>query len=132
MEKLTNFELEQIDNQLINDGTDVQVRKLVNEVKAYRNLMKNYGIPNLEYLEQRIKCSDKYGELEEKIGCSLEVRCQMYIGSIIFDLDRNKYSITNMIDKYFYATKKPYNGNMILFYYKDHKKTWWLKKDKSE
>ena len=40
MEKLTDFELEQIDKQLINDGTNTQIRKLVDEVKEYRQLQK--------------------------------------------------------------------------------------------
>ena len=51
MERLTDFELEQIDNQLINDGTNTQVRKLVDEVKEYRQLEKEIGCP----LEEAIK-----------------------------------------------------------------------------
>ena len=51
MERLTDFELQQIDNQLINDGTNTQVRKLVDEVKAYRQLEKQIGCP----LEEAIK-----------------------------------------------------------------------------
>lgn len=132
MEKLTNFELEQFEQQLINDGTDTQVRKLVDEVKAYRKLMKNYGIPNLEYLEQCIKRSDKYGELEEKIGCPLEVRCKLYNGAIVYDEDGKSMGAEHIGKHDFYANLigGPYMPRLM--YMKGYKKTWWLKKDKSE
>lgn len=131
MEKLTNFELEQIDNQLINDGLDTQVRKLVNEVKAYRKLMEAYGIPNLEYLEQSIKRSDKYGELEEKIGCPLEVRCNVNWNTIILDKDGHEWFIEWTSFSHFGASCSELNTKSA-FSWNAYKKYWWLKKDKSE
>lgn len=74
----------------------------------------------------------KLEDLEENVGCPLEVKCQMHVGSIIVDSNGNNYSIITMFEKYFYASKEPYNGNIVLFYYKDHNKTWWLNADRSE
>lgn len=89
------------------------------------------GYSELEKTQAIIELSE-IKDLEEQIGCPLKIKCQMYTGFIIFDSDGNKYSITTMFEKYFYASKEPYNGNIVLFYYKDHKKTWWVKSDRSE
>ena len=107
MERFTDFELQQIDNQLINDGTNIQIRKLVDEVK-------------------------KYKQLEKEIGCPLEVRCKLYDGAEIFTKDDGKWTVDN-IDQYsFHAHSSEDSYFMETFNYFNYKLTWWLKADKSE
>ena len=107
MERLTDFELEQIDNQLINDGTDTQVRKLVDEVKEYR-------------------------KLEEELGCPLEVRCKLCDGTLIYDKDGKSMVMEHIGEHDFYAVPIERPHIPRLMYIKGYKKTWWLKADKSE
>lgn len=107
MERLTDFELEQIDKQLINDGTNTQIRKLVDEVKEYR-------------------------QLEKEIGCPLEVRCKLCDGTIIYDEDGKAMGVEHIGEHDFcaYLIGGPYMPRLM--YLKGYKKSWWLKKDKSE
>ena len=107
MEKLTDFELEQFKQQLINDGTDTQVRKLIDEVKEYR-------------------------ALAEQIGCPLEVRCQIYEGQEIYDEKGNKMGISEVFRYTFEVYNIKFSWDRKELSYSDHKKTWWLKADLSE
>ena len=63
----------------------------------------------------------KYRDLEEQLGCPLEVRCKITTDTTIYD--NNFTAIMNC----------GFGSNYEFdFAYSDYKKTWFLKKDKSE
>ena len=105
MERLTDFELEQWDNQ--NPFWNVNIRKLIDEVKEYR-------------------------QLEKELGCPLEVRCKITNGLSIYDKEGNRWIISQIEETYIdvYSSKDSYYT--MIFPYRDYKKTWWLKEDRSE
>lgn len=107
MERLTDFELEQFEQQLINDGTDTQVRKLIDEVKEYR-------------------------ALAEQIGCPLDVRCKITNGLSIYDNYGQRWIINDIEQECFEVHSAEDSYFLDKLRYKDYKKTWWLKEDRSE
>ena len=85
--------------------------------------------------EKKFKAFDKLGKLEnleEKIGCPLEVRCKLCDGTIIYDEDGKSMGIEHIGEHDFYAvpTERPYTPRLM--YMKGYKKSWWLKADRSE
>ena len=89
--------------------------------------------------EKKFKAFDKLGkleELEEQIGCPLEVRCNLDINNKIFDRFGNEYIAKSIGKKDFiaYDAKKLEKNEIYreLFEWKEYKKTWWLKEDRSE
>lgn len=92
-----------------------------------------------DYLYSINQKMGKYEDLEEQIGCPLEVRCKIYQGVEVFvesvywdSLDEeDKTSLTKQtvssINSNGFST---FSGKQC--YWKNHKKTWWLKEDKSE
>ena len=84
---------------------------------------------------------DDVAELQEQIGCPLDVRCRIVIGTVVYDGDGTEYEVDHcevecfagindtfyLDDPYLYDWDSSAN-----FKWKDYKKTWWLKKDKSE
>ena len=119
MKRLTDFELEQIDNQLINDKTNTQIRKLVDEVKEYRQLKEQIGCP-IEVLFRALK-EGVYTEINiygKDVGNGLKYFEAIYISTDGIELLHN--SMFKGIESI---------GSRQL---KDYKKTWWLKADRSE
>ena len=78
----------------------------------------------------------KLEDLEEEIGCPLEVRCNLDLNDIIFDQFGTTYIVRSIGKKDFvaYDTKKLENNVFYrqLFLWKEYKVTWWLKEDRSE
>ena len=74
----------------------------------------------------------KYKQLEEQIGCPLEVRCKLCDGTIIYDENGKPMGVEHIGEHDFYAylIGKPYMPRLM--YIKGYKKSWWLKADKSE
>lgn len=75
----------------------------------------------------------KYEDLEEEIGCPLEVRCRLHWLSNIYDKDGNKWKINDIYEDKFEAER--WDGDLIsvkTYKYCDYKITWWLKPDRSE
>lgn len=73
----------------------------------------------------------KYEDLEEQIGCPLEVRCKIVLRALIYTDDGSDWIVQNVLDKYFWASCNTEYSNAN-FSWKDYKKTWWLKADRSE
>ena len=81
------------------------------------------------------KCFEKLGkyeDLEEQIGCPLEVRCKIYDSQSVFNDDGEELIIQLVEEQYFSAYSTIDYDITYSLYYKDHKKTWWLKADRSE
>ena len=89
-------------------------------------------------LVSRLAVDNKLGkleDLEEKLGCPLDVVVKALKIGIYTNLknwnreDLTKYFCLNLYN----LETEWYLGNPIIFVnLKDYKKTWWLKKDKSE
>jgi len=72
---------------------------------------------------------DDIAELQEELGCSLDVFIKATINGII--VDGEWFSVTIHKDNNGYYFKLS-NGSCFPFYLSSYKKTWWLRKDKSE
>ena len=74
---------------------------------------------------------DKLGELEnlkDQIDCPLDVRLKVTHNTPIYDVEENEY-IVEFVEKDIFSV---YAIFYMSFRWNDYKKTWWLKKDKSE
>ena len=69
-----------------------------------------------------------YEDLEEQIGCPLEVRLKVTHNTSIYDVEGNEYIVSH-IDKEVFEV---YSMFYMTFRWEHYKKTWWLKEDKSE
>ena len=80
----------------------------------------------------------KLEDLEEQIGCPLEIRCNICDNSIIYDQFGKKWLVRSVFSDAFIAydydlcNEKNPKIERGLFYWKDYKVTWWLKADRSE
>ena len=90
-------------------------------------------------LASRLAVDNKLGkleDLEEELGCPLEVRCKVVCDSYIYDENGIKYEVVYVYKEHF-DCEDPFDNDMgytklCAFDWKDYKKTWWLKEDKSE
>lgn len=75
-------------------------------------------------------------DLEEEIGCPLEVRCKVNTGTYVYDENGNEYEVEYLYSLSFMATdgRCDDNGTTIEneFLWQDYKQFWWLKEDKLE
>ena len=127
MEKLTTEQIEDIVDDLINfdflpvgrDGRE-----------PYEQLCKGAEQMRDELLA--------YRQLEEEIGCPLEVRCQLYNGMRIYDKNGEEFVIRFITEygwlncemaKYYDKGEETEAFSFSVDYYK---KTWWTKPDRSE
>ena len=67
--------------------------------------------------------------LQEEIGCPIDVYVNATINGIIVDGEWFSVKIHKDNHGYYFALS---NGSAFPFYLSSYKKTWWLKKDKSE
>ena len=82
---------------------------------------------------QKLKIENaKYKQLEEELGCPLEVREKAFDNGF-YDVDGNHYFCEHYVP-YSKAmhTRGIMNGTSKSFKLKDYKKTWWLKENRSE
>ena len=82
-------------------------------------------------LASRLAVDNKLGkleDLEEQLGCSLEIRLQVVHNTFIYDAEGNEY-VVEFVEKDFFSV---YNIFYMSFRWSDYKNTWFLKKDKSE
>ena len=100
--------------------------KNFNKKEAYNDLEKTFDT-FMEYHDE----VQEYKQLENEIGCPLEVRCKLYDGAIIYDENGRKMIVRNLGEHDFltYQTK---GASANLMYIKGYKKSWWLKADKSK
>jgi len=67
-------------------------------------------------------------DLEEEIGCPLEARLKVNHNTAIYDVSGEEY-IVEFVEKDIFTV---YAIFYMSYRWEDYKKTWWLKKDKSE
>ena len=85
-----------------------------------------------DYLYSINQKMGKYEDLEEQIGCPLEVRCKLYEGQEIYDRTNRKCEITHLYKRDFMVKVKVQQDITFRILYKNYKKTWWTKSDRSE
>lgn len=137
MERLTRKETDKMGDYVFVNGENTCPNEIATKLGKYEDLMEKYAIESVEYLEQCIKRSDKYGELAEQIGCPLEVYAQLKYDTPIFDQNGDKWFIeaisrTNVIHAVKINHEKKIHFEDKWFNVSDYKKTWWLKEDRSE
>ena len=71
-------------------------------------------------------------EIEDKIGCPVEVRCKLYDGNYVYTKDGEKWIITFNDETHFIAVYSKATSHDRKFTYSDYKIAWWLKPDKSK
>ena len=72
----------------------------------------------------------KYEDLEEEIGCPLEVRCKLYNIATVYGINGKERVIACWKDRF--ITVLCINNMKIIHKYSDYEETWWLKADMSE
>ena len=117
-------------------------KKFLDNFKAIKNINPNYVASKEELMYEKL---GKLEDLEEEIGCPLEVREQALNGFYIVGYgyvsndedfiylrkDNNGYYLKVVIHPS-KPTPPDFYGCCDIHYLKDYKKTWFLKKDKSE
>ena len=96
----------------------------------YRSISGDY-CEAYEQIKADLDELNKYKKLEKQIGCPLEVRCELYSNKTIYTADGDGFLITDLFYDLFIAEAE-YDFRTKEFKYSDHKKTWWLKADRSE
>lgn len=90
--------------------------------------------------ENLVKDIEKYWELEEELGCPLEVVFKVLKNGITFE-HKGVNLISNDIHLFYfnhrwilrvYAFIQGYGSDIFDFELKDYQKTWWLKGEKDE
>lgn len=79
-------------------------------------------------LEKELEYADKCHNLEEEQCCPLDVRCKVTHNTSIYDISGEEY-IVEFVEKDIFTV---YAIFYMSYQWGDYKKTWWLKKDKSE
>lgn len=121
-------------------------------LKALQSIRDKYSMPLTEYVnsfdyiktikhvllkqQEQEKKNAKYKQLEEQLGCPLDVRCKVVTDSVIYDENGVEYKVVYAYMDYF-DCENPFDNEMgycdlCAFGWADYKVTWWLKEDKSE
>lgn len=115
-----------------------RLTKKFNDNSGYE--VEEYGSKYSEVkLDAYFDAVDKLGkleDLEEEIGCPLEVRCRIVTDSVIYDENGVDYKVVYIYKEHF-DCENPFDNEMgycdlCAFSWADYKETWWLKRDKSE
>lgn len=117
-----------------------EIKEFVNDNKKFK--YKNIVNFNCDCIKDELEYADKCHSLEEQIGCPLEVRCSVVPDSFIYtfgtsmenqDIVTQRHVVTISKEGFtiMYAAATGKDRKMELSW-KAYKKTWWLKKDKSE
>lgn len=87
---------------------------------------------NQIYIEEELEYAEKCHKLEERVGCPLDVREKAFDNGF-YDIYGNHYICEHYVP---YLKSMHTRGIMRHiekhFNLEDYKKTWWLKKDRSE
>lgn len=91
---------------------------------------------NAIYVDKELEYAEKYHKLEEQVGCPLDVRCNVVCDSYIYDENGIQYKVAYIAKEHF-DCEDPFDNDMgytklCAFDWKDYKKTFWLREDKSE
>lgn len=106
--------------------------RLTEKVKSTEDYIKLPTKDKQEFINKLGRLED----IEEEIGCPLEVRCKVVTDSAIYDENGVEYKVVYAYMDYF-DCENPFDNEMgycdlCAFGWVDYKVTWWLKKDKSE
>lgn len=114
-----------------------EIKELVNSDKKFK--YKNIVNFNIDVIKDELEYANNCHNLEEQIGCPLEVREKALIKDFIWYDDNSRLiQVIPMNSGYIMEKGKKiavlnciYNFNFWLaIKCKDYKKTWWLKEDK--
>ena len=118
------------------------------ELISYIKMVHNNWSGCDERLFNIMNILQKYYELEKELGCPIEVYIKLTSNKVVWWMNKDgsmrrnldtdiDYIIINEGEKNIVVLDYEYDdidGNSAynIFYFKDYKKTWWLKEDKSE
>ena len=112
----------------------------ITKLGKIEDLLDEYNVKDLEELDKLLTMATSYEELSKQIGCPLEVLYNAQINGF-FDKKEGKINFYNPVKDFIVIDFRLGKlqvalsmnfCNVITFYLKDYKKTWWLKEDKSE
>lgn len=101
-----------------------------NKLGQLEDLLQSYNVEDLEELDKLLEMATTYEKLSKQLGCPLDVRLQIVNGATVYDNYGNAFKIEFVAEGIFIGFRTKSGGTS--FKYTDYKKTWWLKKDKSE
>ena len=113
-------------------------KKVLDNFKAIKNISPNYVASNEELIYDKL---GKLEDLEEEIGCPLDVVEKLFRQDFIYfkylsNVQTMKVKVIKGLsygsNPGWYFTCIYDNVDFIYISLRDYKKTWWLKKDKSE
>jgi hypothetical protein len=97
-------------------------QQYIDKLGKIEDLMEKYQIKDIEMLEKMIVRHDKYCNLEDEIGCPLDVRCKVVCGTTIYGIDGREYNVDYIEKDGFYCTR--------YFKWKDYGTKWFLENPK--
>ena len=107
-------------------------------LEQVNKLMDKYTIPDIKYLEKCIIDHDKYGELNERVGCPLNIFIKLLTKQTCYFklFDEDTYKIKGVVDmRYIDLENKTFrvwyenvtdSDDYAVLRFEDHKKNWWL------
>lgn len=118
------------------DGTAIE------RLGKIEDLMEKYNVKDLEELDKLLTMATSYEELSKQVGCPLEVYVKLRYNTPIFDesgcwgilnyIDYNEKLKVYYMEVVFFSKKEGCKNYVRSFLLADYKKTWFLRKDKSE
>lgn len=156
---LTNYKVKRID-----ENWTVNIQNCIDKLGKLEDLLEKHGIDDFETLDVLLECAiknqekiielsadlgmyqnentkltkdiEKYWELQEELGCPLEVVFKK-IKELTEDDWRGTFTLQYDLDKKLWCIVEYYRCNDGLeysgmFYLKDYKKIWWLRGEKNE
>lgn len=104
----------------------------IDKLGEIEDLLEKYNVHNVEYLERCIVDHDKYGELQEQLGCPLDVYVKLITKKVITIYDKSgERCMINNIDGNIINVFKKFKGSYTLKV-NHYKQDWFLKEDRSE
>ena len=115
-----------------------EIKELVNADKKFK--YKNIVNFNCDNIKEELNYASNCHNLEEQIGCPLEVVFKALKEGIYYKFIETDCKLNKMIvpmsriidDKYCWTCPKWTSTTLMNVKLKDYKKTWWLKEDMSE
>ena len=133
VKELRIISLELLDEKIIPNIINIQY---LEEDKIYIVFYNEYDYKLSKYNDiARANARMKLGkleDLEEQIGCPLEVRCKVSYHTPVYDKCGKKFYADIILDNCFSSHNCELEDKHCRFLWKDYKVTWWLKENKSE